>query len=135
MYDAFDTADPFRRQIQTRMGLTLIILTTVLLSGYGGYQYVTLRSSSLARLNALADTTSARLAESLANPIWNADPPLLEKLILAEIAEKTVMAIQVKDNKDRLLSRKGRDPRGRLWTLWNRSPAISCIDTRDTPGG
>jgi len=100
---------PFRRSIQIRISLTLIILTTALLSVYGGYQYVTLQASSLTSLNAMAESASARLAENLVNPVWDMDTIQIEKVALSEMGEKNVAAIQVKDQKDRVLTWKGRD--------------------------
>ena len=61
----------FRQRIHTKLSVILIILTTVLLSGHGAYQYLTLRSTSLLHLNVLAESISERLAVNLADPIWN----------------------------------------------------------------
>ena len=105
---------PFKRRIQTRISATLIVVTTILLSGYGAYQYATLRTSSLARLNALAESISSRLAENLVEPIWNFDKKPMEKVILSEMGDKSVFAIQLNDSEGTLLMGKGRDIQGQI---------------------
>lgn len=104
----------FRRQIQTRLGVMLIVVTTALLSGYGGYQYVTLRASSLASLNRMAESVIARLAENLVEPLWNFDETPMQKVVVSEMGDQSVFAVQVKNNQDRLLIGKGRDPQGQI---------------------
>ena len=51
--------------IQTKMSVMLIFFLTTLLSLYGVYQYMALRSAGLSHLNELADSVIARLAENL----------------------------------------------------------------------
>ena len=99
------------------MGAALIVVTTMLLSVYGGYQYVTLRASSLERLNALAESVSARLAENLIEPVWNFDKKPMEKVILSEMGDNSVFAIQVKDSQGAFLMGKGRDLQGEIVNL------------------
>ena len=98
------------RSIQIKIGTILVVLTTIVLAGYGVYQYVTLRSNNLTRLNDLADGVIARLTENLTKPIWEGDDIQVEKVVLAEMHEKNIFAIQVTDDKGNLLTHKGRDP-------------------------
>ena len=100
---------PFRRRIQTRISVTLIIVTTILLAGYGAYQYLTTRAISLSRLNALADSIIARLAENMIEPLWNMQDMQIRKVALSEMGEKHVASIHVNDQDERLLLWKGRD--------------------------
>lgn len=55
--------------IQTKMGITLIVLTTLILSGFEIYQYYELKFQKLANLDNLANSTIERLAENLVNPM------------------------------------------------------------------
>lgn len=103
-----------KRSIQLKLGLTLVVLTTSIFSGFAGIWYTVARSEHLARLNRLADTISVRLADGLGTPIWNFDVPQVEKLVLSEMSEPEVCAILVNDTHDRLLVGKGRDQQGQI---------------------
>ncbi len=102
--------------IQTKMSVMLIFFLTTLLSLYGVYQYMALRSAGLSRLNELADSVIVRLAENLSMPMWGADDLQVEKVVLSELREKNIQSIFVKDEKGRILTNKGRDP---LWQIIN----------------
>ncbi len=103
-----------KRSIQLKLGLTLVVLTTSVFSGFAGVWYTVARTEHLARLNRLADTVSARLTDGLGTPIWNYDVPLAEKLVLSEMSEAEVCAILVKDTHESLLIGKGRDQQGQI---------------------
>ena len=113
----------FRQSIQFKMGVTLVLLTTTLLSVYGTYQYFTLRSASLARLNALSESVMGRLCSNLATPIWDVNFPLIQEIVLAEMHDRNVLTILVRDAKERVLIGKGRDAQ---WQI---------VDTQDGLNG
>ncbi len=106
-----------KQSIQLKLAVIIVIFTTIFLAGYGVYEYWALRSNSLTRLNDLADGIAARLGENLAKPIWEADDIQVEKVAFAEMHEKTVAAILVKNVKERVLTGKGRDPQWQISDL------------------
>lgn len=98
-----------KRSIHTKIGMTLIILTTLILSGFGVYEYRQLTTQKMTFLNELADSTIQRLAQNALHPLWDFDFDQLEKVVLSEMKEKNVFAILVRDHKGRLREGKRRD--------------------------
>lgn len=98
-----------RQSIQFKIGLTLIIITTLILLGFGVYQYQTLREKEKAHLAAISKKTSLTLAENLILPIWNYDQQQIRKMLTAEMEEKNFFAIIVKDEKGSVIYGLKRD--------------------------
>ncbi len=98
-----------QRSIQTKIGIILIVMTTLILSGFGVYQFVTLRSSKLAAINTLAEHALDRLAKNLAIPLWGYETEQIEEILLTEMKEKSLYAILVKDQLQQLSGGKERD--------------------------
>ena len=98
-----------QRSIQTKIGIILIVMTTLILSGFGVYQFVTLRSSKLAAINTLAEHALDRLAKNLAIPLWGYETEQIEEILLTEMKEKSLHAILVKDQLQQLSGGKERD--------------------------
>ena len=98
-----------QHSIQTKIGIILIVMTTLILSGFGVYQFVTLRSSKLAAINTLAEHALDRLAKNLAIPLWGYETEQIEEILLTEMKEKSLYAILVKDQLQQLSGGKERD--------------------------
>ena len=98
-----------QRSIQTKIGIILIVMTTLILSGFGVYQFVTLRSSKLAAINTLAEHALDRLAKNVAIPLWGYETEQIEEILLTEMKEKSLHAILVKDQLQQLSGGKERD--------------------------
>ena len=98
-----------QRSIQTKIGIILIVMTTLILSGFGVYQFVTLRSSKLAAINTLAEHALDRLAKNVAIPLWGYETEQIEEILLTEMKEKSLYAILVKDQLQQLSGGKERD--------------------------
>ena len=120
-----------RKCIQMKISAMLIVMTTLALSGYGVYQYGMLRANSLARLNELADNVSARLAENLITPLWNAYDIQVEKMVISEMQEKNILAIRVKNEKDRTLVGKERDRAGQILDMPAAMPPAPISRSRE----
>ncbi len=103
------TLKQWRSSIQLKISLILIVMTTLMLSGFAVYQYVGLKSQKLAELTALAEVVKERLAENLAAPMWNFDEALMEKMLVSEMRERDLLAILIKDAWGKLLLGKTRD--------------------------
>ena len=98
-----------QHSIQTKIGIILIVMTTLILSGFGVYQFVTLRSSKLAAINTLAEHALDRLAKNVAIPLWGYETEQIEEILLTEMKEKSLYAILVKDQLQQLSGGKERD--------------------------
>ena len=121
----------FKKHIQMKISAMLVVMTTLVLSGYGVYQYWALQSSSLTRLNELADNVSARLAESLKQPLWNADDLQVQKVVMSEMQEKNILAIQVKNERSRVLIAKERDHAGQIIDMPAAMPSAPISRSRE----
>ncbi len=99
----------FKQSIQLKIGITIIVLTTLILSGFGIYQYLALQSNAIMSLNNSAERTIERLAETLIKPLWDLDEEQIEKVLLSEMREKNIFAVLVKDRKKSILYGKQRN--------------------------
>ena len=95
--------------IQLKMGLMLIIVTTLTLCGFGVYQYQNLKSERMAWLTNLSSQVTDRLGDSLVRPLWLLDKDLVEKIIRSEMADPNIAAILVHDYQKRIFSGMKRD--------------------------
>ncbi len=95
--------------IQTKIGITIIVFTTLILSGFGMYQYRELKSNKEAALHNFADITIDRLAENLVEPLWDSNTSQVEKIILSEMREKSIYAIVVTNSEKERFAGKIRD--------------------------
>ena len=114
-----------KNSIQAKIGLLVIVMTTLILTGFGVYQFVTLRARKIAAIHVLAEHTLARLAENLAIPLWGYETEQIEKILLTEMSEKSLYAIVVKDQLQQLSGAKTRDEN---WQVVNADGAISQSD-------
>lgn len=111
-----------KNSIQFRIGAMLIILTTLILSGFGVHQYNTQQARETARLNDIALAVAEQLALNLNFPIWNYDDEQIEKVVETEMQEKNISAVIVKDHIETFLIRKTRN---KQWQIINTSEPIS----------
>ncbi len=88
--------------VQLKMGLVLILVTTLTLSIFGVYQYRNLEIDRMARLDAFADRVTHRLSESLVLPMWDMESAKVRQIIQSEMADRNIAAITVKDYKERV---------------------------------
>ncbi len=89
-----------RHSIQVKIGVMLIVVTTLVLTDYGIVQYLTLQTTKLSQMHTFAENTLARMSESLIRPLWDCNDEQLEKVILSEMLENSVFAIVVKYPQD-----------------------------------
>ncbi len=86
---------PGRVNIQRRVVLLVVAITTAVLALYGIHQYMDVQSDASAELDALAEATVHRLAANLALPLWQFDEDQIEKALLAEMADHRVYGVSV----------------------------------------
>ncbi|MFP4387539.1 MAG: methyl-accepting chemotaxis protein [Desulfococcaceae bacterium] len=95
---------------QVRLGLLVLATTTLILGCFGLYQYLQFQRDATQELEALADTAARRLAQKLVYPIWDMDHAELERTVLAEMAERRILALEVRETfENRRLLAMGRD--------------------------
>jgi methyl-accepting chemotaxis protein len=99
----------WEKSLQIKIGLILIVFTTLILCGFGIYQYVYLTSRETADLNTFGDVAMKRLAENLARPLWDFDPDLAANILLAEMGAESIYAIVVRENSGSVFVGKQRD--------------------------
>ncbi len=121
----------WRQSLQFNIGIRLIVLTTLILSGFGVYQYVSLKSEKLAHLTYRADNTLKRLANNLVTPLWDIDPVQMHEVVLSEMGERIISAIVVKDLKQRLLTARIRDEAWQIVETQDEIPASEVMRRQD----
>lgn len=100
----------WHKSIQTRQGLILISVTTIILGIYGAVQFMVDSRAKTRALDIFSDQTSTRIANLLASPLWDFDEKQIEDSITSEMMEETIFAILVKDPlDDRILMGKMRN--------------------------
>ena len=114
---------PWRKSIRTKLAIILTVLITLILTGFGFYQYFELRARNIAALNVFAEATITRLAGNVGRAMWDLDREAIDKAILYEMQEQTIYAIVVKDTKkQQLFAGKIRDDK---WQVIDNSKAIT----------
>lgn len=108
---------------QVRIGLLVLTTTTVILGLFGIFQYRQIQADLGQELTALVETTTQRLSRNLVYPIWDMDNAELERAVRAEMAERRILAVEVRETfEDRRLLALVRDAE------WNPTPAEGEID-------
>jgi methyl-accepting chemotaxis protein len=87
--------------VQKRTILWVLFITTLILSGFGATDYFKIKSEMSRDLEASSEIVSTRLAKSVADPVWNLDPDLPAEIITAEMADKRIYAVIIKDKNEK----------------------------------
>ncbi|GAK49429.1 hypothetical protein U14_00651 [Candidatus Moduliflexus flocculans] len=100
----------WHQSIQCQLGFSLLAIITIMLAMFGVYQYQETRSDSLQELRDMSAVIQARLSEYLIFPMWNMNFELIERTLLAEMKEKRVYALIVREvSNDAILKGKIRN--------------------------
>lgn len=98
--------------IQFRMSLFLVAVTTFILTGFAVYNYHCTRSNMLSDLQASAEIITTQLSRNLADPLWNFNQAQIEDAQLTEMMEKQLFGILIRDaDNGTILSGKNRNGR------------------------
>ncbi len=111
-------------RIQAKIGLVIILVSTLIFVGFGYYDYSSTRLGLLAELQSKADILAGRLAETLLNPVWNVDKRGAEKIILSEMEDKPLESVLIVEEMD-----------GRPFAGKQRDDNWAVVDFRDAPRG
>ncbi len=99
-----------KSNIQFRMTIILVAVTTGIMTLFGVYQYRSVKTESVADMQQLMVVTGERLSNQLVIPLWDMDNEVLKKTLQTEIAEKRVHTILVfEGEKNKFLSGITRD--------------------------
>jgi hypothetical protein len=108
---------------KVRIGLLVLTTTTVILGLFGVFQHLQIQRDLGEELTVLAESTARRLSRNLVYPIWDMDNAELERTVRAEMSERRIRAVEVRETfEDRRLLAITRD------ADWNPVPADGEID-------
>ncbi len=100
-------------RIQMKIGGAIVLLSTLILSVYGFYQYHSLKRQKSGELNFLGESAIERLAESLAVPLWNLERQQVEKVVVSEMKNQNIFAVAVRVDQ-KIFEGKKREKSGEL---------------------
>ena len=110
-----------RRSIQVKIGVAIILFTTLALSGYGAYQYRTQQVRARTRLEIFAQNVAGQLALNLIVPLWDYDFHQARRVVEAEMQDNNILAIRIVNSGEDILVAKGRDEE---WNIIDRKEDI-----------
>jgi signal transduction histidine kinase/DNA-binding NarL/FixJ family response regulator len=85
----------WKRSIETKIGITIILIIVGILSLFGISQYREEEVANTKELNEFADATITRLADQLILPLWELDTKWINKVITSEMMDKNIYAIYI----------------------------------------
>jgi PAS domain S-box-containing protein len=86
---------PRRLSITNLVAAVLVTVTTLVLAGYGAFEYRTRRSEEFMRLRKVTQSQTNELATALALPVWNIDRAQIEKILDSQSEASPIEAIVV----------------------------------------
>lgn len=95
--------------IQNKISTSFLIIITLSLVASGWYQYDQMQTNSLVGLNEFSNQTIDTMSNYLADPLWNVDTKLIEKMISASMIDERLHAIEVFGDSDEILIAKEKD--------------------------
>lgn len=84
------------RSVQTKILVTLLVVTTVVLGGFASYNLSQARARLDTELQRLAETTVQRLSQHLIGPLWALDRDQLADSIEAAMLERRVYGVIIR---------------------------------------
>ncbi|SPF45951.1 hypothetical protein SBDP1_580040 [Syntrophobacter sp. SbD1] len=99
-----------RGSVQMRLGIIIVVITTLILSGYTAFDYMARKKIMMGDIRDRVEGRSTRLAKALVDPLWNIDKKTVEDLIKSEMTAKDLFAVLVREgNGDTVLEGVKRD--------------------------
>ncbi len=89
-----------RGSVQVRLSIIIVVVTTLILSGYTAFDYMIKKKIMMGDIKDHAEVTSIRLGKALVDPLWNIDKKAIDDLISSEMTEKDMFAVLVREGKD-----------------------------------
>jgi len=83
--------------IQARMGILLMVLTTLILTAFAGFNYISAKTTMSAELEQYADMTTIQLSKSLATPMYDMDDSYIREALAFQFMDKRIFAIIIRN--------------------------------------
>ncbi len=101
-------------RISVRLIVIFVFITTLLVSLFGVFSYVSSKRSMEQQLNEQVRRAVSRLQIGLPAPIWNFDAKQLDTLLDAEMGDPSIAAIMVQNAKKTFAAGRVRDDSGKM---------------------
>ncbi|MGO9017846.1 MAG: hypothetical protein ACLQVJ_05775 [Syntrophobacteraceae bacterium] len=99
-----------RGSVQVRLSIIIVVVTTLILSGYVAFDYRTRKKIMMGDIKNRLEVRSIRLAKALVDPLWNIDKNTIDDIIKSEMTAKDQFAVLVREgNSDTVLKGVKRD--------------------------
>ncbi len=85
--------------LQAKLNMAIILLTSVILFGFGVFDYVSLKSQMTSELSALTESVGHRLSINIVAALWDLNPELGQLVVASEMKDPRVHAVIIKENK------------------------------------
>ncbi len=89
------------RSLQVKVNLTFILITTIILTGFNIFAYMSDKSDNVNDLNIYADFIAERLSKNFVAPMWDMEIEKLQDIIKFEMGEKQIYSIIIKNDEDK----------------------------------
>lgn len=111
------------RSVQTKILITLLIVTTLILGGFAFYNLTEARERLESELQRVAETTVQRLSQQVIGPMWSLNDDQLIESIEAAMLERRVYSVIIREeDRESVYIGRQRD------NEWNIAPAKSTPD-------
>lgn len=108
------------RSVQTKILVTLLVVTTLILGGFAIYNLTEARSRLESELQRIAETTVQRLSQQVIGPMWSLNDEQLIESIEAAMLERRVYSVIIREeDRESIYLGRRRDDN------WNIVPADS----------
>ncbi len=84
--------------INVQISILIVIINTIILVGFGSYEFINTKNKLNHELDQFSQLITERLSRHLILPIWGMDKKQTEESVNAEMLEKRIYAIIVRDN-------------------------------------
>ena len=83
--------------IQAKLNIVLIVLVTIILAGFGIYDYLVMKKRTIGELHSIAESSARRLSGGMAVAIWEMHRDTGIASLESEMVQKSVYAIVVEE--------------------------------------
>jgi methyl-accepting chemotaxis protein len=83
--------------LQAKLNMAIILLTSVILFGFGVYDYISLDARMTSELSGLTESVGHRLSINIISALWDINPELGRSVIASEMKDPRVHAIVIRD--------------------------------------
>ncbi len=99
----------WKNSISTKVGIILVITTSLVISLFGVYEYFGTKKKMISDLNTTAKNSISKLSKNLVNPIWDVMREQVDEVLRSEMQDERMYAVIVKDENDEFFQGRKRD--------------------------